>query len=202
MVEKLNRIKAIKQISDIGLLVFTPVEFAGIFGVSEKTASVFISRGLKNGMFIKLRNGFYSLSEPYIHPFFIANKLYQPSYVSLESALSYHGLIPETVYDITSVTTKSTREFSSPAGCFSYRTIKKDAFRGYGPAKIGGVVVFLAEPEKAVVDYLHFVDLKKQLLNERLDLKKLNKKKLFSFAKLFRSPSMLRLVEKIYDQSK
>lgn len=65
--------------------------------------------------------------------YLLANILYQPSYISLEFALSYYSLIPESVYLITSVTTKPTREFAVGKLFFSYQTIKKQAFVGYVP---------------------------------------------------------------------
>ena len=104
----------------MGFLIFTPREFKGIFGVKENTASLFIGRNLKSGLFVKLRNGFYAIKDSAPSLYLIANKLYQPSYVSLEKALSHYGIIPETVYAITSVTTKPTREFKSSKGVFSY----------------------------------------------------------------------------------
>ena len=130
--------------------------------------------------------------------YFIANRLYQPSYISLEKALSHYGIIPETVYAITSITTKPTREFKTPQGIFSYQRIKKEAFIGYEPKEIEGTTVFFAEPEKALADYLYFVDLKKISLNDRLDLKDIKKTKLLALARFFKRPNILKLIEQIY----
>src|SRR3989338_11387046 len=111
MVKKLNRIQVQEKLKDSGLLVFTPREFYDVFGISPKTGSVFLSRNLKSGLFVKLRNNYYMLKDSHLPLYAIANKLYQPSYISLESALSHYGVIPEAVYTITYVTTKPTREF-------------------------------------------------------------------------------------------
>lgn len=178
--------------------VFTPREFRDIFRISANTASAFIRRNLKSGLLLKLRNGFYMLRDSEPSLYLIANKLYQPSYVSLEKTLSHYGIIPEAVYTTTSITTKPTREFSTPKGTFSYQRIKQDAFTGYGPMQLEGSVVLFAGPEKALADYLYFVDLKRVSLNDRLELSTIHKKKLIEAAKLFKRPSLLKLIEHIY----
>jgi len=198
MVQKLNRLQVEEKLKSLGLLIFTPREFRDVFRVSKNTASVFVKRNFKSGLFLKLRNGFYMLKDSYVLPYFIANRLYQPSYISLEKALSYYSIIPETVYTITSITTKPTREFTTPTGVFSYQRIKREAFIGYVPKEIEGITTLFAEPEKALVDYLYFVDLKKISLNDRLDLRNIKKTKLLEFVKLFHRPSLLKIVEQIY----
>lgn len=198
MVPKLNRLEVEKKLKSLGLTVFTPTEFKDVFGVSISTAQSFIKRNLKSGLFLKLRNNFYQLEDSNSSLFLIANKLYGPSYISLEKALSHHDVIPETVYAITSVTTKPTREFATPRGTFVYQRIKQSAFTGYGPFKFEGNIVFFAEPEKALADYLYFVDLKKTSLNDRLNLKNIHKSKLIGWAKLFYRPSLLKLIDRVY----
>ncbi len=138
------------------------------------------------------------------HPsdLFVANKLYQPSYISLERALSYYGIIPEIVYTTTSITTKIPREFDTPLGIFSYQRIKKEAYTGYSLREIDKEKVFFAEPGKALADYLYFVDLKRVSLNDRLELKNVKKGELISFVKLFKRGSMLKLVDQIYAEYK
>ncbi len=198
MVEKLNRLKVEKKLKSLGIGVFSPLEFKGIFGVSGKTASVFINRNLASGLFLKVRNNFYVLKDSPPSAYVTANKLYQPSYVSLEKALAYYGIIPETVYTVTSLTTKPTREFVTSLGVFSYQLVKRSVFTGYHAVSLDGQTVFLAEPEKALADYLYFVDLKKTQLNDRLDLRHLNRKKLIMYARLFKRQSLLKLVRHLY----
>ncbi len=198
MVKKLNRLGVEEKLKSMGFLIFTPREFEGIFGVKQNTASLFIRRNLKSGLFMKLRNGFYALKDSNPSLYLIANKLYQPSYISLEKALSHYDIIPETVYTITSVTTKPTREFKTSKGIFSYQRIKREFFSGYTPQKMDNSTTFFAEPEKALADYLYFVDLKKISLNDRLDLKNIKKTKLLAFIKLFKRPGLLKLTEQIY----
>ena len=174
----MNRIQVERKLKEMGLLVFSPREFCDVLGIPLKTGSVFISRNLKSGLFLKMRNNYYTLKDSHPSLYSIANKLYQPSYISLESALSHYGIIPEVVYTVTSVTTKPTREFTTPKSVFSYQRIKKSVFGGYSPISIEGKVVLLAEPEKALADYLYFVDLGKASLNDRLNFRGVRKGKL------------------------
>jgi len=148
----------------------------------------------KNGLVYPLKKGLYELTYPKdfaIPDMYIANKLYSPSYVSLETALSNYSLIPEVAMAVTSLTTKPTRKFKNKHGLFIYRTIEEKAFCGYYVEKEGGFDILIAEPEKALVDYLYFKTYrggKFNLKEERLDknaLSRLNKKNLQKYAKLY-----------------
>lgn len=114
----------------------------------------------RNGLIIQLKRGLYILGEAdrKVQPsrLFLSNQLYAPSYVSLEYALGLHGLIPEMVATITAVTTKNPSRFKTSLGTFEYRHIKRKAFRGFKAIKDpAGLTYFLAEPEKAVVDFIY-----------------------------------------------
>ena len=135
--------------------------------------------------------------------YLIANRLYEPSYISFDAALSFYGIIPETIYAVTSATTKATREFKADNIRFVYHKLKKEAYAGYKAIKHLDNTILMAEPEKALADYLYFVALKKRGLHyERLDLKKIKKTDLLSYVKLFKRPEMIKLVEKIYAEFK
>lgn len=111
------------------------------------------------GYIKKLRRGFYMFSDLLLNEqtlYLIANKLYVPSYVSFEAALSYYGLIPEGVYSLTSVSTKKTSNFKTPIALFSYRSIKPSLFFGYRLEKHIGQAYKIAEIEKAFLDYVYF----------------------------------------------
>lgn len=198
MVEKLNRIKVAETLKSLGVTVFSPAEFRGFFHLPPKNASMFISRNIRSGLFVKLRSNAYMLKDGHPPAYVVANRLYQPSYVSLETALAHYGLIPETVYTVTSVTPKSTREFTTPLGAFTYQRIKRRAFTGYRAQRIEGQVVLLAEPEKALVDYLYFVDLRKVSLNDRLRLRKIDRSRVAKHAALFGRPSLMQLIRRVY----
>lgn len=117
--------------------------------------------------------------------FAVANRIYHPSYISLESALRHYDLIPEGVFSVTSVAAKKTSRFQTPIGLFSYRKVKTDCFFGYMVLERAGAKVKIALPEKAIIDYLYLrPDLrdKKDLaalrinhdsFKERVDLKKI-----------------------------
>lgn len=200
MMRKLKPIFVQQELLDRRLQVFSPLEFSRIFQVSLRATQEFLKRYSKPnaGLFYKLRNGLYCLKTHHPSSYLLANKIYRPSYVSLDTALAHYGMIPEIVYSVTSVTTKATREFTTPWLIFDYQKIKRQAFTGYRPMEIDGTTVLIAEPEKALVDFLYFVDLKQRLLNDRLDLKKISLQKALHYAKIFNRPSLVRLVKQLY----
>ncbi|HCJ65820.1 MAG TPA: hypothetical protein DHV62_00460 [Elusimicrobia bacterium] len=145
------------------------------------------------------KGSLYCLSDNLPNQYLIANRVYEPSYISLDTALSFYGIIPETIYTVTSATTKATREFKINGINFAYCRIKKSVYTGYKPIKHLNETVLIAEAEKALADYLYFVDLKKRQLGyERLNLENIRKKKLIRFAKLFNRPRILNLIKQIY----
>lgn len=117
-----------------------------------------MDRWEKKGYLKKIKRGFYCLSEQEINQnflFYTANKIYAPSYVSMEMALKYYGFIPEEIFQVTSVSTKKTAHFETPIGNFSYRGIKSSLYWGYRLVDFGRQKILLAEPEKAILDYLY-----------------------------------------------
>lgn len=146
------------------------------------------------GWVYALKRGLYELTYPkdFIIPdMYISNRLYSPSYVSLETALSNYSIIPEVSMAVTSITTKPTRRFKNKHGLFIYHTVKPEAFTGYYVEKQGSFDTLIAEPEKALIDYLYFKTYHNKKLNledERLDrgiISKLNKRKLKKYADLY-----------------
>ena len=117
-----------------------------------------ISGMLAKGDIIRVKKGLYILGESLRRrPFcreLLANLIYGPSYVSLEYALHYHGLTPERVETVTSVTCGRSRTFESPVGTFSYRMITMEAFRtGMDQVELDdGRSFLIAIPEKALAD--------------------------------------------------
>jgi len=105
------------------------------FFPDEKMATIKqgISRWKKKGSIITLRRGMYEFAYPVrqeIPDMHIANKLYSPSYISLETALSYYNIIPEFAVAVTSVTTRPTRRLKNGYGLFLFHSIQPGAFRG------------------------------------------------------------------------
>jgi len=114
-----------------------------------------LSEWQKKGYIKKIIKGFYLFSDLDIDEsalMAIANKIYKPSYISFETALSYYRLIPENIYMITSASTRRTSLFETPMARFSYRTIKPSLFFGYSLLTSGIKIAFV---EKAILDYLY-----------------------------------------------
>lgn len=118
-----------------------------------------LDRWEKKGYLLKIKQGYYTLSGKDLNRnflYYVANRIYSPSYISLEMALSFYNLIPEEVFQITSVSTKKTNNFNTPLGNFNYRHIKPSIYFGYkllDYEKKHNVII--AEPEKALLDYLY-----------------------------------------------
>ena len=118
-----------------------------------------LTRWVKKGLLTRLKRGYYSFPEHKDEPgilYYIANKIYTPSYVSLHTALSFYGLIPEAVIQITSVTSLKTVIYQNDFGEFTYKTVKKDLMFGYELKKqASGKAIKLATPEKALLDLFY-----------------------------------------------
>jgi len=198
MERKLKPIYVQQHLQAKGVRLFSPSDFQRVFGVSLRATQEFIKDHCDD-IFLKIRNGLYALQIDQPRDEVVANRLYAPSYISFEYALSHYGIIPESVYAITSATTRTTREFVVNDKSFTYSHIKKQAYRGYKTEKIGGMTVLMAESEKALVDYLYFVSLKRKTLNERLNVRNVKKKAVVEYAKLFNKESLIKLVRKSYD---
>lgn len=180
-----------QKLAQKGLRLFTTADFRRTLGLSLPTAYKALERCTKQGAVVRLRNGHYCLPWHKPGPMVIANALYRPSYISYESALAHYHLIPETVYAVTSATTRRTKEFEAgDFGCV-YHSVKKAAYAGYRPYKIGAEIVLIAEPEKALCDYLFLVFLKKRARNERIAWKKVDRRKLLRYARLFKPKTFL-----------
>ena len=121
-----------------------------------------LSRWVKGGRLLQLRRGLYALAPPYRkvtpHPFVVANRLVRGSYVSLQSALAYHGLIPEHVPVTTSMTTGRPQRRENPLGSFEYHHVRKDLLTGYRLESVGdGQEALVATPAKALADLVGLV---------------------------------------------
>lgn len=183
--------------------IFTNQQFALIFGLSPYKAEYSLNRLVKEGLLARLKKGVYILKINPPSEEEIANVLYKPSYISFEYALAYYNIIPEMTYQITSATTKPTRLFDVGHIAFAYYTIKSEAYTGYTMAQRGEKRFYIAEPEKALVDYLYIISLGQRSLlggrsiNDRMELKSLNKDKILTFAKLYDWLKLDKLIEEV-----
>lgn len=116
-----------------------------------------LSLWVKKGYLIRLKNGLYAFRRELerLKGEEIAFLLCQPSYISLESGLSWYGFIPEIVYAVTCVTSRVTRTFENAFGRFIYRHVKSELLWGYVEMKTENGKYLLAEPEKSLLDYLY-----------------------------------------------
>ncbi len=129
----------------------------------------------------------------------IANKIYKPSYISFETAMSHYRLIPESIYMITSASTKRTSLFETPVARFSYRTIKPALFFGYSllPGRIK-----MAFMEKAILDYFYINpavqtddDFASLRINREEMLSRVNKERLADYMRRFSQKRLSKRME-------
>jgi len=172
-----------------------------------------INRWVNDGKIIKLHKGLYTLAEPYRkvapEPFCIANSLKQASYVSLHSALSRYGMIPEFVPAVTSITTGRPQTIETPLGRFEFRHVSKKYFWGYQQVELKfGQTAFIAHPEKALLDLIYLTPGGDKIaFIEELRLQnfeQINSAVLREFVERFQSPKLNRAlanIERILDQS-
>ena len=118
-----------------------------------------LTRWCRKGRLVKLRNQYYAFPECASMPDFsryVANRIYAPSYISLHSALSFYGMIPEEVVQVTSVTTLKTARFRNDLGTFRYQNVKTPLYFGYEiKTTQNGRGILFATPEKALLDLLY-----------------------------------------------
>lgn len=168
-----------------------------------------LSRWQKKGLLIGLRKGVYVLNahdrKGDVDQNVFANILYEPSYLSLEYALNFYGIIPETVADMTSVTTRKTMRFSNELGNFIYQKVKPEAFRGFKKTGDSQNSFFMAEPEKAVVDFLYlnlsqFKNNAREVLEHSYrfqNIEELSEKRLMELGKLFGNKKLTRVLKQV-----
>ena len=143
-----------------------------------------LTRWTKKGLLLRLRQEWYAFPELLQRPDFaryVACRIYRPSYISLHTALSIYGMIPEAVSSITSVSTLKTAKFENAFGQYAYQNVKPDLFFGYKPVMLPlntaiinppQLAWMLAHPEKALLDLLYlypFYDSEEELEQLRLD---------------------------------
>jgi predicted transcriptional regulator of viral defense system len=160
-----------------------------------------LSRWKEAGKLYQLRRGVYALAPPFQkikpHPFTVANHLAHGSYVSCQSALAYHNLIPEYTPVTTSVTTGRAGQWDTPLGSYTYRRIQIKLLQGYRLVEVGnGQSAFVATPEKALLDQIylqHGGDAPDYLRELRLqNLDRLNLDQLDQLAERIGSPKLRR----------
>lgn len=167
-----------------------------------------LSRWTKAGRVHQLRRGLYVLAPPFQkvkpHPFLVANRLVDGSYVSLQSALAHHGLIPEVVPVTTSVGAVRTARWDTPLGTYEYRHVKTELLFGYQAIDVGSdQQAFVATAEKAILDLVHLQpggDAPQYLRQLRLqNLERLDLGQLRDQAARTKSPKLCRAVDHVIE---
>jgi predicted transcriptional regulator of viral defense system len=168
-----------------------------------------LTRWIKKGLLIRLKQGYYSFPE-YKNKsgfsYFIANRIYKPSYVSLHTALSYYGIIPEAVVQITSVTSLKTAVFNNDFGSYSYKTIKSNLMFAYDLIQQSdNIVIKFAKPEKALLDLIYLYpfynthqEMQALRLNEDFLQEDLDKNKMMEFADQFDNKALTKRMKLLF----
>lgn len=121
-------------------------------------------KNLKKGVYVS--SAHVERVEKELYSEYISNILRLPSYISTEYVLAKQGLIPESVFAITSITRKTSRNYSNFLGKFIYRKIKDELFIGFNKKIWKGNVVFIASKAKALFDYFYL----KKVRNVKTDV--------------------------------
>lgn len=141
--------------------VFTQADVATLLEGTDFSRHGLIKRAIAAGEILNIRRGLYCLAPEYqkkpVSVYSLAQRIYGPSYISMETALSHHGWIPEAVYACTCASFGNSKEFATPLGVFSYQRVPQHTFF-HGVQRCNddnGNVFFMASPAKALVDYLY-----------------------------------------------
>jgi predicted transcriptional regulator of viral defense system len=149
-----------KMKSSIEADVFTETAVVNALGGSSDSRYGLVKRALRQGEIIRLKRGLYAFGSKHqrkgINLYQVAQMIYGPSYISLESALAHHGWIPEAVFSVTSVSFRRSREVKTSLGIFSYTHIPSNDFLvGVQRENTDDSVFLMATPWRALADYVY-----------------------------------------------
>lgn len=183
---------------------FTIFSLADIHSVDPEFHRRRLNNWQEKGYIRKVIRGYYIFTDVELDEFalfILANKIYDPSYISFESALSFYHLIPESVYGITSASTLVTRAFKTPMANFKYHSLKPGLFFGYELISHNGKHGKIACREKAILDYFYINpemkssdDFAKLRFNAELFLKEGDRDKLRVLAERMSQKQLLRRI--------
>jgi predicted transcriptional regulator of viral defense system len=174
----------VNQIHQSKLELFTTKTLRDMAGANMPQATFFsmLARLTSQKVLQKLERDKYLLVGGWAHDFRIANFLYEPSYVSLEAALNFHGVLSQFPYEIASMTPRKPVTKTVDEKTFRYARIKKSLFWGYEPVQ--GFLI--AQPEKALLDLLYLTSKGLAIVHtDELDMSKLDKTRFGLYAKKF-----------------
>ena len=142
-------------------VVISGQDLATLLPEGDNKRKALIKRAVASGDLVRIRRGLYCLAPMYqkthLGPYSLAQHIYGPSYISLESALRWHNWIPEAIYSYTSVSFKNSKDFNTPTGLFSYRRVPQKTFYAGVSRQTddNGGVILIASPLKALADYVY-----------------------------------------------
>lgn len=176
----MKQLKALQILHTSGKKAFTSADLQKILQTnSARYAYVLVGRLAKAGVLEKVAKGYYLLASQRPLDFELANLLYRPSYISLESALNFYGIMVQSPQQVTSVTTKLTKKIMSGSKLFSYMHINQKHFSDY--QSVDGFLI--ATPEKALIDTMYATALgRSSLAIEELNLQSVDKTKVRELA--------------------
>lgn len=154
-----------------------------------------LARFVSKALIKRIKRGLFCFDESQLDELELANFLYQPSYVSLETALNYYGVIPDIPRSVTSVSLTTTKKISNQFGSFYYAKIKPALFFGYLKVKspVSENFFNLARKEKALLDYFYLRKIQKTD-DLRLDLKDLDMERYRKYSQYF--PQWVRKIKR------
>lgn len=207
----------LKDLETISNLLYFTKESLRQLEKNEDALNFNLKYWLKKGNLVALKKGVYILKNRFekeqnkdLYLEYLANRLYEPSYLSLEYVMQKHSLLTEGVWGITNITTKKTKTFTNKLAQFNYYSISPDLFTGYEIKKFYSAPVFVAKKSKAVFDYLYLRFLKNMAINEkvikelRINWENINKtefgkiQKYSKKAKSIRIKKVIKLIKGIY----
>jgi len=147
----MSNIKLLQTLRGFNKTYFTVADLEKILELERDSLYVTLNRLVKAGVLIKLRRGVYQPEFQSLELEKVANEIYYPSYLSFESALSRYGILSQIPYTLTFATTKRSKKLTLSGREVEYRQLKKDYFFAY-TIKEG---IYIAEPEKAILDQLY-----------------------------------------------
>jgi len=207
------RFNDLKRFSN--LYVFTKESLRQI-EPNETTLNYNLYYWFKKGSVVSLKKGLYIFKDKWDKEEnkgrlleFLANKMYEPSYLSCEYVMNKYGLLSEAVFNLTSISTRKTKVYRNLLGTFYYYSITPDLFIDYSISRDGLLPVYIAKKEKSVFDYLYLRFLKNVLINEktieelRINWEKLGKSEflsLFKYSKLSRNKRIREVINVIKER--
>lgn len=177
--------KYLELLGKIKTNIFTFSDLVKYFsGETDGPLKTQLHRFIKKKLVFQIKRGIYCFDPKKIDQFELASYLYQPSYISLESALHYYGMIPDIPQTVTSISPVTTKKIRTQFGSYFYSKIKQDLFFGYESviSSSSSNHYQIAKKEKALLDFIYIRKIK-SLAEMRLDLGKIDKKILTRYIK-------------------